>query len=73
MRISLTCEANGVPAPNITWIKPDGKKIKKASALEHTANLLMKTDQDFGIYTCEARNGVGAASTKTVQVHQISK
>ena len=33
----------------------------------------MKADQDFGNYTCEARNVVGAAATRLVQLNQISK
>lgn len=33
----------------------------------------MKNDQDFGQYTCEAKNEAGPADTRKVQVHQISK
>ena len=62
-----------MPTPNITWVKPDGTRTSEESVMEHMANLLMKTDQDFGTYTCEATNGVGVAVTKTVKVKQISK
>ena len=69
----MTCEANGIPKPNITWIKPDRMEIRKIAVMEHTANEFMRTEQDFGNYTCVAENGVGGAAAKTVQVQQISK
>ena len=31
----------------------------------------METDQDFGNYTCEAKNIVGATATRTVEIKQI--
>jgi len=34
---------------------------------------VMKDDEDFGLYTCQAENGVGATATSTVEVKQISK
>lgn len=72
--ITLTCKANGVPKPNITWIKPDRMKIKKIGVMENMANAFLRTEQDFGNYTCVAENGVGAvAAAKTLQVQQISK
>ena len=72
-KITIWCEANGVPTPNITWVKPDGTRTSKESVMEHTVNLLMKTDEDFGTFTCVATNGVGTAVNKTVKVKQISK
>ena len=40
--------------------------------LKTTVDVPMKSDQDFGNYTCEATNDVNT-ETSTVQVQQISK
>ena len=65
--------AHGVPTPTITWKKPDGTEAKKVTATKNIADIEMKTDQDFGQYTCEAKNEAGPADTRTVQVQQIGK
>ena len=71
--VTLQCVANSVPTPKITWKKPDGSKIEKVGVQKNIVDLQMKTDGDFGNYTCEATNVVGAAVAVTVQVKQISK
>lgn len=71
--ISLTCEADGLPTPILTWKKPDGTKLNTVTAFENKKDVTMGSDEDFGNYTCSSTNGVGAADTSTVQVHQISK
>jgi len=71
--VILTCVADGVPTPVLTWKKPDGSELKKVTAMENIANADMKGDNDFGSYTCHAENGVGAAATRKVEVKQISK
>ena len=65
--------ADGVPTPTITWKKPDGTEARKVTAIESIADIEMKTDEDFGQYTCEAKNEAGPVDTRTVQVQQISK
>ena len=70
--VTLKCVADGVPTPTLTWKKPDGSELKKVTALENTAAVVLG-DQDFGQYRCEANNVVDAAATRTVQVLQISK
>ena len=70
--VTLTCVADGVPTPTLTWKKPDASELKKVTALENTATMVLG-NQDFGQYRCEANNAVGAADTQTVQVQQISK
>ena len=71
--ITLKCVADGVPTPTMTWRKPGGTEVKKVTALKNTKDVKMESDKDFGNYTCKATNGVGAAATITLQVHQISK
>ena len=71
--ITLKCVADGVPMPTLTWRKPDGTEVNTVTALENTKDVKMESDKDFGNYTCHATNGLGAATTSTVKVHQISK
>ena len=65
--------ADGVPTPTITWKRADGTEVRKVTAAENVVGLEMKNNQDFGQYTCEAKNDVGPADTQTVEVKQISK
>ena len=67
------CVADGHPTPTITWKKPNGSKLNEVTALENKADAEMITEQDFGSYTCEAKNVVGAAATRTVEIQQIRK
>ena len=71
-RVSLQCEVDGVPLPTITWKKPDESVIGSVQAANSTVEVLMQSDRDFGNYTCEAANGVGA-DTRKVHVKQLSK
>jgi len=71
--VKLTCEADGVPTPVLTWKKPDGSELKRVTATENVADAEMKGDNNFGFYTCHAENGIGAAATRKVEVKQISK
>ena len=72
-KVTLKCVSDGYPTPALTWKKPDGSEIKKVTAEENTVTVVMKVDQDFGLYTCKAGNGLGAPSILSVQVPQISK
>ena len=71
--VQLKCVADGSPTPSITWTKPDGTKLRKVTSTENTVDAKMIHDQDFGNYTCEASNVVGAAATRWVRLNQISK
>ena len=71
--VMLECLSDGFPTPTLTWKKQDGHELKKVTAEENTVTVVMKADQDFGLYTCKADNGVGAPSIHTLQVQQISK
>lgn len=70
--VKLTCTADGAPTPALSWKNVRGKVIKKVRELKNTVDVLVKSDQDFGKYTCEATNVVDT-DTSTVQVQQISK
>ena len=70
--VKLTCTADGAPTPALSWKNPSGKVMKKVTELKNTVDVQMKSDQDFGNYTCEAANEVNT-DTRTVLVQQISK
>ena len=70
--VKLTCKADGSPTPTLSWKNPNGRVIKQETELKTTVDVLMKSDKDFGNYTCEATNGVNT-DTGTALVQQISK
>ena len=70
--VKLTCKADGSPTPTLSWKNPSGRVIKQETELKSTVDVPMKSDQDFGNYTCEATNDVNN-DTRIVQVQQISK
>ena len=70
--VKLTCKADGSPTPTLSWKSPSGRVIKQETELKTTVDVPMKSDPDFGNYTCEASNDVNT-ETSTVQVQQISK
>ena len=69
----MTCKADGSPTPTLSWKNPSGRVIRQEKELKTaTVDVMMKSDQDFGNYTCEATNDVNT-DTSTVLVQQISK
>ena len=70
--IKLTCKADGSPTPTLFWKNPSGRVIRQETKLNTTADVLMRSDQESGNYTCEATNDVNIDKS-TVQVQQISK
>ncbi|XP_069759900.1 leucine-rich repeat neuronal protein 3-like [Narcine bancroftii] len=64
---SLHCRATGQPEPEIYWITPSGDKLLPNTAtdkynvhLEGTLGFFNITNKEAGLYTCVARNLVGA-------------
>ncbi|VVD04962.1 unnamed protein product, partial [Leptidea sinapis] len=59
-RISLHCNATGVPKPEIKWIYYEGKASKIKAALRNTSSeitlSMMARDMKEGLYVCEANN-----------------
>ena len=63
MNASLTCSAEGTPIPTLTWIKvltPNSSKtVKVESGKESVLDLIGVTEENFGVYLCEAINIAG--------------
>uniref|UniRef100_A0AC34Q1K0 Ig-like domain-containing protein n=1 Tax=Panagrolaimus sp. JU765 TaxID=591449 RepID=A0AC34Q1K0_9BILA len=58
----LECPANGIPPPEITWLK-NGNKLNVTGSSLSLPNLSVADDTK---YTCEARNEAGSASADYV-------
>ncbi|XP_036382492.1 hemicentin-1 [Megalops cyprinoides] len=61
----LPCDAEGVPAPSLTWLK-DGQPIVSSARLTYTRagqalHLGAARGDDSGVYTCRATNPAGTA------------
>ena len=62
--LTLTCNASGMPQPNVSWIKPGGQR-QYGHMLEFT-NI---NRSQAGEYKCEASNECGnATETATIDV-----
>ncbi|MGH0143069.1 UNVERIFIED_CONTAM: hypothetical protein FKN15_022424 [Acipenser sinensis] len=61
----LSCEAEGMPAPSITWLK-EGRPIVSSARVSYGEGgraLLLGVvwDDDAGLYTCHASNSAGSS------------
>ncbi|GAB0198482.1 hemicentin-2 [Grus japonensis] len=70
----LSCEATGVPRPELTWQK-DGVGITRGPGLKVLPNgqlhLLRASPGDAGTYLCVARNPSGTAAGRTRLIVQV--
>ena len=64
--VTLTCTADGFPAPNITWTR-----LLDNSSVPETFNITGK--QDEGYYRCTADNGIGNPATGDIFITVKSK
>ncbi|PVD26921.1 hypothetical protein C0Q70_12069 [Pomacea canaliculata] len=57
---TLRCEATGIPSPNITWTRSDGKLLPTGSAQFRGKYLPLKTANvnHTGVYRCVADNNI---------------
>ncbi len=60
--LSLSCDYNAVPTPDITWLF-DGQELQAASSATRSELLLTAVAvEDGGVYTCTAINLLGQNS-----------
>ncbi|XP_040913528.1 matrix-remodeling-associated protein 5-like [Toxotes jaculatrix] len=75
----LECQANGVPAPLLSWVLPDRSVMTSAAPspsrifmyTNGTLHISVTLPSDRGVYRCVASNSAGAASV-SVRVHVSS-
>uniref|UniRef100_A0AAX7SV30 Ig-like domain-containing protein n=1 Tax=Astatotilapia calliptera TaxID=8154 RepID=A0AAX7SV30_ASTCA len=66
--VHLECQADGVPAPLLSWVLPDRSVMTSAGP---STSRIITLPSDRGVYRCVASNSAGAAST-SVRVHVSS-
>ncbi|RUS70173.1 hypothetical protein EGW08_022065 [Elysia chlorotica] len=68
---SLVCDAFGVPSPNITWVRSDGKLLPTGKAIFRGRTMpIAFADVDFsGVYKCVADNSIKPPAISLAQVY----
>ena len=66
--INLTCTADGVPAPNITWTKVFANGSDSDVLVTDEQFILPSNRTSDGTYRCKASNGIGSDVNHTVNV-----
>lgn len=77
--LHLACQANGVPAPLLSWVLPNHAVLTSAANSSNrmtmytngTLHIPLTSAVDRGVYRCVASNSAGAASA-SVRVHVSS-
>ena len=59
--VELTCIASGSPSPQLTWRKLNGSLPVSSTVRDGVFSIANVTQQDAGIYFCEASNVEGTA------------
>lgn len=54
--LNVTCRADGNPLPNVTWQKNSTGETFETKQGSQQLIRSLEEDDDFGIYTCIARN-----------------
>ena len=60
--VKLSCKADGSPTPTLSWKNPSGRVIQQETELKSSVDVPIKSDLDFGNYTCEATNNVNSGA-----------
>ncbi|OWF47237.1 lachesin-like [Mizuhopecten yessoensis] len=68
--LTLSCSAYGVPSPNITWKREDGKELAMGGFQYWGATLVLRdiAKKDQGNHICVADNSVRPPASYTVQI-----
>ena len=69
--MTLKCVSDGVPAPTLTWYKPDGNELNTVTAKENTVQVFLNDGKDFGEYKCVAYNGLDPSNDVSQTLAQI--
>ena len=77
--VHLECQADGVPAPLLSWVLPDRSVLTSVASSNNritmdtngTLHILGILPSDRGVYRCVASNSAGAASA-SVRIHVSS-
>ena len=63
--LELSCEATGIPAPTLTWLR-DGKELGRSARVSISADKKVTIKSvvaaDAGVYTCLFKNPVAQVS-----------
>ena len=65
-RLTLTCQASGIPSPSVSWIRVGDGQLTNSNELVITSI----NRSEAGEYRCEASNECGNASESAVIVVQ---
>ena len=71
--VRLTCEADGVPEPNITLYRPGNTALPRETGQTSTKAVVLTRAEDFGDYSCRADNGFSPAATAAIKLTQIGR
>ena len=69
--VTLKCVSDGVPAPTLTWYKPDGNELNTVTAKQSTVQVFLNDEKDFGEYKCVAYNGLDPSNDVSRTLAQI--
>uniref|UniRef100_A0A3Q3VRG7 Ig-like domain-containing protein n=1 Tax=Mola mola TaxID=94237 RepID=A0A3Q3VRG7_MOLML len=77
--VRLDCQADGVPAPLLSWVLPDRSVLTSVASSNNritmdtngTLHISVTLPSDRGVYRCVASNSAGAASA-SVHIHVSS-
>ena len=74
--VTLTCQADGRPTPQMTLIRPSGDVIANvpqgtpslADEIKEVTGELTVQCRDMGVYHCDVNNGVGSTQRRNVTI-----
>ncbi|XP_078661301.1 neuronal growth regulator 1-like isoform X2 [Branchiostoma floridae x Branchiostoma belcheri] len=72
--LTLMCNADGNPEPNVVWTRQDGGLGKAATIDANSGNLVFPniTLADKGTYTCSVDNGIPEAASEDIAINVLT-